>query len=178
MKQAGQPPGHARMEIVPIGLVRFAVALVLVWTCALPAQKYDGPRPPKPDLPYLQHADTLVPTEAAEAMEEKRGNETVYSVAGAGSPVRTPIAEPIFLFASEKIAPESLELYRLTVKGGNRQIVFPEKKRDAPRPFRLSVTRLDDKLYRIEVNERMGLENGSYSLTPAGSNQIFCFDVY
>jgi len=166
------------MGMVPGRLVKLAVAVLLVCTCALPAQKYDGPRPPKPDLPYLQHADNLIPTEASEAREDKRGNETVYSVAGAGSPARTPIAEPIFLFASEKIAPESLELYRLTVKGGNRQIVFPENKKDAPRRFRLSVTRLDDKLYRIEVNERMGLENGSYSLTPAGSNQIFCFDVY
>ncbi len=155
-----------------------SILLLLLGAAAPGAEKYTGPRPAKPDLPYLQHADNLIPTESTEATEQKRRNDTIYVVQGASSPARTPLAEPIFLFASEKIAPESLELYRLEVKDGNRQIVFPEKKKDAPRPLRLSVTRLDDKLYRIEVNEDMGLEIGSYSLTPAGSNQVFCFDVY
>ncbi len=159
-------------------LAAFGLALLLVGSSAPAADKYAGPRPPKPDLPYLLHADNLVPTESTEAKQETRRNDTVYVVAGASSPARTPLAEPIFLFASDKVAPDSLEIYRLEVKSGNRQIVFPEKKKDQPQPLRLSVTRLDEKLYRLEVNERMGLENGSYSLTPAKSNQVFCFDVY
>jgi hypothetical protein len=31
-----------------------------------------GPRPPKPDLPYLMHADNLIPTESVEAKQEER----------------------------------------------------------------------------------------------------------
>ena len=31
-------------------------------------------------------------------------------------------------------------------------------------------------IYRIDVGE--SLENGEYSLTPEGSNQVFCFQVY
>ena len=151
---------------------------VLVCAALAPAQQeYSGPRPPKPDLPYLMHADNLVATEAGEAREEQRKNESTYTISGAASPARTPLAEPIFLLLSDKIAPESLELYRLEVKGGNRQVVLAKKKKDS-RPLRLMVTRLAEKLYRIEVNEGMGLENGEYSLTPSGSNQVFCFEVY
>jgi len=55
--------------------------------------------------------------------------------------------------------------------------VFPKKKKkDAPRPMRTIITKLAEGLYRLEANET--LENGEYSLTPAGSNQVFCFQVY
>lgn len=142
------------------------------------AEKYTGPRPAKADLPYLVHADNLIPTEVNEAQQQSRGRDIIYTIPGAASPARTPVAEPIFLFLSEKIAPESLELYRLEVKGGNRQIVFPERKKNQPRPLRLVITRLDERLYRLEVSERFGLENGPYSISPRDSNQVFCFDVY
>lgn len=143
------------------------------------AEKYSGPVPEKADVPYLLHADNLVETEVSEAREEKRRDETVYRVPGASSPARTPLAEPIFLLRSEKTNPESLELYRMEIKGGNREVVFQEKRRrGGPRPFRLVLTRLADKLYRIEVSENLGLENGQYSLTPSGSNAVFCFEVY
>ena len=44
--------------------------------------------------------------------------------------------------------------------------------------YRLTVTRVDTRLYRIDVDEGLGLENGEYSLTPEGSNEVFCFQVY
>jgi hypothetical protein len=41
----------------------------------------------------------------------------------------------------------------------------------------MEVTRLtSDNLYKLEVEDE--LENGEYSLSPAGSNQAFCFQVY
>jgi hypothetical protein len=43
------------------------VPLLFAAALTVSAQKYDGPRPPKPDLPYLKHASNLVPTEAGEA---------------------------------------------------------------------------------------------------------------
>jgi len=138
--------------------------------------KYSGPRPPKPDVPYLLHAENLVPTEIAEAKEESRRNNTAYTVPGATSPARTPLAEPIFLFQTQSISPEKLQLYQLEVKDGNREIEFPENRNKAPRPYPLSITRLAQGLYRVEASAT--LENGQYVLTPAGSNTVFLFEVY
>lgn len=153
---------------------------ILLLCALLPVfqREYSGPVPPKPDLPYLLHADNLVETESGDARKQSRGKDDIYTMPGATSPARTPLAEPIFLLRSEKIAPDSLELYRLEVRGGNREVAFPENRRRAPRSFRLAWTRLADKLYRIEVSENLGLENGEYSLTPRGSDQVFCFTVY
>jgi len=160
---------------------RWILAVLLLIALAAPAQKretYRGPRPPKPDIPYLLHAENLIATEAVEAREDKRKEETAYVVNGAASPVRTPLAEPIFLIETEKLIPEKLELYKLVVKGGSREIAFPDnpKRRARIRPVHLIINKLDTNLYRIEANE--GVENGEYSLTPAGSNQMFCFQVY
>lgn len=156
----------------------FLLAL-LVCANAFPQEKYTGLRPPKPDIPYLMHADNLIQTEAVEAQEQQRKDEYIYTIPGASSPARTPLAEPAFLLQSEKIAPESLQLYRLEVKNGNRQITIPQKgRKNAPRMFRLMVTRLAEHLFRIEVNEGLGLENGEYSLSPQESNAAFCFEVY
>jgi hypothetical protein len=153
------------------------LVLPLVALSLAGAESYRGPRPPKPDLPYLLHASRLEETEATEAQEEKRKDDTVYVIAGAASPARTPLAEPIFLMETRKLSAERMELYKLEVRNGRREAVFSaRRKRDSPRPIRLSVTRLDQNLYRIEA--AVGLENGEYSLTPAGSNQVFCFQVY
>lgn len=157
-----------------------AALLASLWLCANfgTAQKtYDGPRPPKPDVPYLMHADNLIETEVGEAREEHHGkNDVTYIIPGANSPVRTPLAEPIFLFESEKITPESIGLYRMQVRKGNREVATSEKSR--MHPLRLMVTPLGGHIYRIEVNENLGLENGEYSLSPQGSNAVFCFAVY
>jgi hypothetical protein len=157
-------------------LPAFALLLLSMPAAALAQDKYNGPRPPKPDIPYLLHADSLVETEASEAKEQERKDEVVYTVAGATSKARTPVAEPIFLILTEKIDPQRLELYRFEVKSGNRQVVMKKKK--GARPLNLSVTRLADKLYRVEVNEGLGLENGEYGLSPAGANEVFCFTEY
>jgi hypothetical protein len=158
----------------------FRLLLLLGWmmgSFGAAAQKYEGPRPPKPDLPYLQHADNLIETEASEAREENRKDENVYVVPGSSSPARTPLAEPIFLFLSEKIPAEKLALFAMQVRRANREIAFPQRRKErGPRPLRLSVRRLDDNLYRIEANET--LENGQYCLSPEGSNKVFCFEVY
>ena len=154
------------------------VALLIVCAAAFAQEKYSGPRPSKPDVPFLLHADSLVETEVSEAQEQQKKEESVYTIPGTTSHARTPLAEPIFLLLTEKIQPETIELYPLEVKGGNRQVVLSQKKKRSARPYRLMVTRLADKLYRLEVNEGLGLPNGQYSMSPAGSNQVFCFEVY
>ncbi len=147
----------------------------------LPAwQKYAGPRPPKPDIPYLLHASTLVETEVQEAKEEQRKDGSAAAIPGAASPVRTPLPEPIFLFEAGKIAPEKLEMYKLAVtKDGRREVLFPspgKRKKDGPRPVHLTASKLAPDLYRIEAAEV--LEQGEYCLSPSGANQVFCFQVY
>lgn len=133
---------------------------------------YTGPRPPKPDMLYLVHADNLVPTESTDAKEEGKGNSTKYSVPGATSSARTPLAEPIFLMQSDRLTPESLELYKFDVKGGRREVDLGR----SGKALHLSVTRLERGLYRLEADEV--LENGEYTLSPMGSNRVFCFEIY
>ncbi len=153
-----------------------AVLLALSICAATAAAKdYDGPRPPQADVPYLVHADNLIPTEAVEARQETHKSESIFTVPGASSSARTPLAEPIFLFLSDKIAPDSIQLFRFEIKNGNRQLVASKK---SGRPLRLSVTKLGDNLYRIEVDETLGLPKGEYALSPNESNQSFCFEVY
>ena len=155
-------------------MLRRTLLLALAVVLASTAQKYAGPRPPKPDLPYLKHADNLIPTEAVEAKEEKKKGETLYVVDGANSSAKTPLASPIFLLQAAKLVPERLELYTLDSTSDRREILFSP--RHPPKAIRVEVTRLDSGLYRIEVNE--SLEPGEYSLSPEGSNEVFCFQVF
>ena len=153
-------------------MLRIAVLLTIP-LAGLAAGKYDGPRPPKPDIAYLVHADTLIPTETLEAKDDGG----LYSVPGASSSARTPLAEPIFLIESDKVLPERLELYRWEVKGGRRELATGKgKRRGSAKPLHLSVNKVDGRLYRIEASEP--LENVEYSLSPNDSNQVFCFEVY
>ena len=157
--------------------MRQRLVLVVLLACtALIAQKYTGPLPPKPDLPYLVHANNLVPTEAGEAREEGKKDEIIYVIAGDASPVKTPLASPIFLMQADKLQPDKFELYRLEVKNGRREVIFSRKKRKTARPIRISLHPLGESVYRLEVDET--LENGEYSISPGGSNQVFCFSVF
>lgn len=152
------------------GILLFAAAI-----CS--GADYEGPRPPKSDVPYLVHAGKLVELETATATEETKKDDITFVIAGAASPAKTPLAEPIFLLQSEKLNPERLELYRLEVKSGRREITINQKRRrGGPRPYRIQITRLAPGLFRIEAGET--LDNGQYSLSPNDSNQAYCFEVY
>jgi len=141
---------------------------------AASAQKYNGPVPPRPDIPYLKHAENLIATEASEAKEEKTKDEILYIVEGANSPVKTPLAAPIFLLRADKLVPDRLGLYKLEIKSGHREVLTSPKK--PLKGIRTVVTHLTGNLYRIEVDE--SLEPGEYALSPEGPNQVFCFQVF
>jgi hypothetical protein len=153
-----------------------AIAIFLAVAAMAAAQKYDGPRPPKPDLPYLKHAENLIATEASVAKEEKgKKDEVMYVIAGAASGARTPLASPIFLLQVEKLGASSLLLYKLESRNGRRELSASPKR--PAKSIRVDATRLDGSgLYRLEVHE--SLEPGEYSLSPEGSNQVFCFQVF
>jgi hypothetical protein len=152
------------------------LALCFAAIFAAAAQNYTGPRPPQPDLPYLKHAENLVPTEVLEAKEEKgKKDDVTYVIAEAASSARTPLASPIFLMQFDKLAAARLSLYKLESRNGRREIVFSPKKQ--PKAIGVEFTHLNnDKLYRLEVEE--SLDPGEYAFSPDGSNRVFCFQVY
>jgi len=153
----------------------FLSLLLLAGTCS--GQKYSGPEPEKPDLPYLLHATTLVATEVGNAQEEQKKDVTTFWVNGGSSPVKTPLAEPIFLLKSEKLVAERLTLFKMDVKNGRREVSMNTKKaKDSAKPVALSVKRLGQGLFRLEANEPVS--PGEYCLSPEGSNEVFCFQVY
>jgi hypothetical protein len=134
---------------------------------------YTGPRPPKPDLPYIKQASNLIPTEALDAQEQKKKDDSTYLIPGANSAAKTPLAEPIFIFQADKIVPESLQLYKLESKNGRREIQISRR---GAQPLRMDVTSLGGGLYKLEVEEM--LEPGEYSISPNNSNKVFCFAVF
>ncbi len=157
-------------------IMRVLVLLVAALSL-MAAEKYNGPKPLKADIPYLMHADTLIETEAVEAREETRKDATIAVVPGAAARAKTPLAEPIFIMRTEKLSAEKLSAFKMDVKNGNREVVISQKKqRNASKPIYLNATRLADNLWKVEVDQ--SLENGQYTLSPEGSNQTFSFEVY
>jgi hypothetical protein len=140
------------------------------------ADKYTGPPPPKTDVLYILHANQLTETESGEAREQTKKNESTYVISGASSPARTPLSEPIFIVDARQLAPERMELYKLDVKNGNREVSLSSKKKSGNRPLHLMVTKLNDHIYKVEADEP--LEDGEYAITPSGDNRVFCFQIY
>src|SRR5260370_28069071 len=122
------------------------------------------------------HATTLVETEAGQARQENHKNDTTYVVSGASAPARTPLDEPVFIVDARQIAPERLELYKLEVKNGNREVSISPKARRSTGRLYLTVTKLNGRLYKIETSTL--LENGEYAISPSDGNSVFCFEVY
>ena len=52
---------------------------------------------------------------------------------------------------TEKLQADRLELYKLEVRNGRREAVVSGQEEKDARPIRLSVTRLDQNLYRVEA---------------------------
>ena len=140
-------------------------------------EKYAGPLPPKADVLYMLHANVLTETETGQAREESKKNDTTYIIAGASSPAKTPLSEPIFIIDARQVAPDRMELYKLEVKNGNREVSLSSKtRRSSTRPLHLMVTKLNDRLYKVEADEP--LDNGEYAISPSGDNRVFCFQIY
>lgn len=158
------------------------VKIKLLAVCAialgLSAQEaYKGPVPDKADLPFIRHANKLVPTDAGQAQEQTTKGEIVYNVSGPNASAKTPLTEPVFIVKVDKINLQQMQLYKMDSKGGQRVLSIPEKpKKNGPRAIRLSLDPLSSGLYKLEVQEP--LENGEYCLSPGGSNSVFCFAVY
>jgi hypothetical protein len=89
------------------------------------------------------------------------------------------VPEPLFLFQSDKLNPQRLSLFRMEIKGGQRTLSLPtdlRRRKDKARPLFILVSPIENRLFKVEVNEP--LENGEYCLSPEGSNKVFCFSEY
>jgi hypothetical protein len=155
--------------------MRQVLPLLLAALFAAHAQKYTGPPPAKADLPYIQHATNLIPTEPVDAKEQKSGTDTLWTIDGANSPAKTPLALPIFVIKADKLNPASLQMYRLESKEGHRELTASSKK--SAEPIHVQVTRLSgDNLYQLDVYN--SLDAGEYALLAEGSLRMFCFQVF
>ncbi len=134
------------------------------------------PEPPKADVPYLVHANNLVETEQARAVEQSSKKEQTYYVPGATSGVQTPMAGPEFLLKVENLDPDRLQLYRFESRNGRREILMRKKKKIVAKAYYTSTTRVAPGVFRIRTDQF--LENGEYCLTPSGSDAVFCFTVH
>ncbi|MEP6963633.1 MAG: hypothetical protein ABI995_16250, partial [Acidobacteriota bacterium] len=114
--------------------------------------------------------------QASEAHQDTKKSESTFWIEGPSSTTRTPLAEPIFIIRTVKINPDKLELYKFNVSKTRRELTIKERPGKNDRPLYLTVTKLGKDLYKVEASEV--LANGEYSLSPAGSNQVFAFQVY
>ena len=139
--------------------------------------KYTGPRPPKKNAPYLVHAGNPVETEAGVAFQIINNDLITYVISGEKSTVRTPLASPIFVIQSDDITDvEKLRLFRLEAQDGHRTVTFHNKSKRGAMPLRIEIKPISPSLYQIEVVDT--LSPGQYALTPDGTNQVFCFEVF
>ena len=151
---------------------------ILLAGSAATAAEYNGPRPAKSDVLYLVHADNLIELERVDSKSDSKKDDIVYTVPGTAATAKTPVAEPIFILKSNKLTPESIELYKFEIKSGHRELTMSgqKRRRGGPHAYRLQVTQLERGLYKIEASET--LENGEYGLSPSGSDEVFCFSEY
>ena len=166
------------MKLAKIRIVKLScVALFVLSLSAFAQEPYKGPVPDKSDLPFIRHANKLIPTDVGQAKDESAKGDTIYSVAGTAATAKTPLTEPSFIVKVEKMNIQQMQLYKMDTKGGQRQLYLSAKpKKNGPRPIRISLDPLSTGLYKLEVQEP--LENGEYCLSPGGTNAVYCFAVY
>lgn len=156
--------------------------LVLIFAGAfagIAAAQQKSPKPPQKDLPYLLEAEKLIPTDVQPATRSTAKDDQTITVAGVTSKARTPLPEPIFLFASGQINPSQFELIRFQVADGRRQWKKGQSAQpdDEPQePLRLTLRPLAEGLIRIEASPM--LAPGEYALIARGQNTAFCFTVF
>lgn len=155
--------------------MRLILPLLLTALATANPQKYTGPAPAKADLPYIQHATNLIATEPADAKEQKSGTDTLWTIDGASSPSKTPLALPIFVLKADRLNPANLQMYRLESKEGRRELTSSAKKNADP--IHVQVTRLGgENMYQLDVYN--SLDAGEYALLAEGSLRMFCFQVF
>ena len=158
---------------------RWTMIAILILNAVTPVaaqDKYTGPEPPKKNIPYIVHADTLIETEGKTAIQSTKKDQTTYTIAGDKSTARTPLASPLFVVEADTIDPQKLQLFRLEVKNGHREVTFHTKSKGGAMPLTLDISKIAGTLFQLRVVD--SLDRGQYSLSPDGTNDVFCFAVF
>ncbi len=71
---------------------------------------------------------------------------------------------------------DKLALFRFDVKNGHREVTLRQDGKGGSIPLHIETTKVSGHLYQIRVID--SLENGEYGLSPDGSNEAFCFEVF
>ncbi|HVW07329.1 MAG TPA: hypothetical protein VHC90_02035 [Bryobacteraceae bacterium] len=156
-----------------------AIALLTAALIILPAaaqQRYTGGPPPKKNIPFIVQADNLIETEPVKAAEQTKKDDTIYTIPGDKSTSRTPLASPMLVIDTDSLDATRLQLFRLEVKNGHREIAFKKKGKGGAIPLNIDVSKVRGALFQIRVLD--SLDPGEYSLSPDGSNDAFCFEVF
>ena len=69
-----------------------------------------------------------------------------------------------------------LRLFRLTPKNGQRTVTFLTRSKGGAIPLRTEISQVAGNLYQIEIVD--SLSPGEYALSPDGSNDVYCFQVF
>jgi hypothetical protein len=154
------------------------VTIAILFVAVLTGQpKYTGPKPPKKNVPYIVHAGNPVETEVSTAFQIINNDLITYVISGEKSTARTPLASPIFVIEPAALMDvEKFRLFRLEAKDGHRTVTFHNKGLRGAMPLRIQITSIPGGLYQIEVADT--LSPGQYALTPDGTNEVFCFEVF
>jgi hypothetical protein len=151
-------------------------------------QKFDAPPAPRAaptaailtstasKIVLLENGD-FIDLEAQELKSQDIGDgAALYSFAGDSSQTRVSSNRPVFLvMGGEAGVVVNLELARLQVGKGTRQLLYSLVKKHSASPIAISVTQTSDTLRRVTVNEP--LQPGEYVLVLEGSNRAFLFQA-
>ena len=154
----------------------FLLTLMLISLAATAQVSQNLPDPELEDVPYLLHGDSLVELEQLEATSEEIKNQLRYSIPGASSTARTPLASPEFLLKPSEINPTDLRLYGFDSDKGNRSLLYRNTKTVMAQPHLIQVSAASNGLALIRV--KVSLPAGEYGLTPTGKDTVFAFTVF
>ena len=119
----------------------------------------------------LENGD-FIDLEAQQLKAQDIGDGAVlYSFPGVSSPARIGSSKPVFLVMVQG----NLELARMQVGNGSRQLLFSAAKKHSASSLAISVTQVSDTIRRVTLNEP--LAPGEYVFVMEDSNRAFLFEA-
>jgi len=146
--------------------------------------------PPKPvgaptvELPAVSSALKVVLLENSDfrdlEVQQVRSQDigdgaSLYSFSGEASSTVAGSNRPVFLVLAEGETNGQVELARLQVSKGVRQVVYSAAGKKSASSVPVLVTRVSPTVFRVTVNQ--GLAPGEYAILPAGLNRAFLFQI-
>jgi hypothetical protein len=135
--------------------------------------------PDYPDAPFLRGSSGYIPLEREVATPARSGGmygmgATVYRVQGARSPVRVRQGDRIvFVVRLSRGDARQFQLFRLDSRMGSRQT--QQSMGGTPAALPVTINRVGDAVYEITSARPLG--PGEYAVSPANSNESYCFGV-